>query len=256
MNKEKKYELIKTDSIERGRFHRHTLYRIRAIRDFGNIKAGTVGGYIEKESNLSHEGLCWVEGNSNVYGDAIVYENALISDNAVVKHMASVGGKAHIFGEAKILNMVKVTGSALVYKNAIVCGRAQILDNAEIGGNAYVGDDAVICESAVVCKFASIEDNAHIGGNAYISGDYNIGLNAYIKSIGDALCITGFDQQYDPITFYVDRNKNIYASTEYFYGTLKKFKKETIQYSGHYKEELRAAAKLAKAHFSKNKKGK
>lgn len=32
----------------------HALHRIRAVRNFGNIIAGQLGGYIEKEDNLSH----------------------------------------------------------------------------------------------------------------------------------------------------------------------------------------------------------
>ena len=30
-----------------------TLHRIRAIRDFGDVKAGDLGGWIEREGNLS-----------------------------------------------------------------------------------------------------------------------------------------------------------------------------------------------------------
>ncbi len=37
-----------------------TLYRIRALRGFGDVKASDLGGFIEKEDNLSHDGICWV----------------------------------------------------------------------------------------------------------------------------------------------------------------------------------------------------
>ena len=30
------------------------LFRIKALIEFGNVKAGDLGGYIEKEENLSH----------------------------------------------------------------------------------------------------------------------------------------------------------------------------------------------------------
>ena len=33
-----------------------TLYRIQALRDFGDVKEGEFGGWIESEKNLSHEG--------------------------------------------------------------------------------------------------------------------------------------------------------------------------------------------------------
>ena len=49
----KKYELLKDDSIVIDGF---TLYRIRAVKDFFVVKAGELGGYIEHEGCLSHEG--------------------------------------------------------------------------------------------------------------------------------------------------------------------------------------------------------
>lgn len=61
---EKKYEL--TDEILEvgGR----VLHRINALRNFGNIKQGEIGGWIENEDNLSHCGDCWVYGDAEVYG--------------------------------------------------------------------------------------------------------------------------------------------------------------------------------------------
>lgn len=47
-----------------------TLYRIQALRDFGDVKEGEFGGWIESEKNLSHEGDARVSGNARVYGDA------------------------------------------------------------------------------------------------------------------------------------------------------------------------------------------
>lgn len=32
------------------------LHRIQAVRDFSNVKKGDLGGLIEKEDNLSHDG--------------------------------------------------------------------------------------------------------------------------------------------------------------------------------------------------------
>ena len=41
-----------------------TLFRIRALRSFGDIKAGDLGGFIENERNLSHTGSAWVRGEA------------------------------------------------------------------------------------------------------------------------------------------------------------------------------------------------
>ena len=66
----KKYKFT-GESKKRGN---RTLLRIVATRDFGSVKAGDIGGWIEKESNLSHEGNCWVYDNGAVYGNGRVYQ--------------------------------------------------------------------------------------------------------------------------------------------------------------------------------------
>ena len=76
----KKYELTEETFTVFGK----TLYRIRAVRDFGSVKTGEFGGYIEKEENLSHFGDAQVYGNAKVYGDARVSGNAWVYGNAEV----------------------------------------------------------------------------------------------------------------------------------------------------------------------------
>ena len=76
----KKYELTEETVTVFGK----TLYRIRAVRDFGSVKTGEFGGYIEKEENLSHFGNAWISGDAWVYGDARVSGNARVFGNAEV----------------------------------------------------------------------------------------------------------------------------------------------------------------------------
>lgn len=79
---EKKYELT-SESITLPDGTR--LYRIKALRDFGNVKAGDLGGFIEKENNLSHSGDAWVGGNARVGVNAQVGGNACVSGNAGIE---------------------------------------------------------------------------------------------------------------------------------------------------------------------------
>lgn len=69
------------------------LFRIKALIEFGNVKAGDLGGYIEKEENLSHMGDAWVSGNAQVSGDAQVFGDARVSGDA------QVSGDARVFGD-------------------------------------------------------------------------------------------------------------------------------------------------------------
>ena len=61
-----------------------TLHRIRAVADIAalGITIGTLGGWIEKPSNLDVSGDAWVFGNAQVFGDAQVFGNAWVFGNA------------------------------------------------------------------------------------------------------------------------------------------------------------------------------
>ena len=74
----KKFELTTDTKMHFGR----KLFRIKALVSFGDVKEGTLGGYVEKEENLDHEGNAWVSGNACVYGDARVSGNACVYGNA------------------------------------------------------------------------------------------------------------------------------------------------------------------------------
>ena len=81
----KKYEFTnETTTIEDYLGNPHTLHRIKALKDFGDVYKGDLGGWLEKESNLSQGGYCWVYDNAQVYGNAQVYDAAVVCNNSVV----------------------------------------------------------------------------------------------------------------------------------------------------------------------------
>ena len=49
------------------------LFRIRAIRSFNDVAVGDLGGYIEKEENLSHDNDAWISGNARICGNAWIH---------------------------------------------------------------------------------------------------------------------------------------------------------------------------------------
>ena len=55
------------------------LHQIQATKDFNDVTKGDLGGYIEKEENLSHKGLAWVYRDARVFGGARVFGDAQIS---------------------------------------------------------------------------------------------------------------------------------------------------------------------------------
>ena len=142
----KKYELTSETKVFLGK----TLYRIKALVQFGNVNAGDLGGWIEKEENLSQYGNAWVYGNAEVSGDARVYGNAEVSGDARVYGNARVSGDASVYGDAS------VSGGARVYGNARVSGDASVYGDAEVYGNARVYGNAEVCKIGAVFWIGAI----------------------------------------------------------------------------------------------------
>ena len=202
-NMEKKYELIPSD--------KEGLYRIKALKDFGNVKKSDIGGYVESENNLSQLGDCWIYDNAVVVGNARVRNNAQVCDNAIVRDDARVFANTQIYNDAVVMGNAKVCGNAEVCYKAIVCGNARVYGNARVRNNAQVCDNAQIYGNAKVCDNAQIYDNAVVVGNAKVCDNAEVSGNARIwgnaEVSGDA--IISSDKDY--IVF-----KNWWSSGRYF----------------------------------------
>ena len=134
---DKKYKL-RTDLIKGN--DGHILYRIESLKDFSNVKKGDLGGWVEKENNLSQEGNCWV------------YDNACVYDYAIVTNNASVRDEASVYGNAWVCDNAKIYGIACVYGESYVRGNTRVYGRALVNGKAIVDNEANICGNAVVKK--------------------------------------------------------------------------------------------------------
>ena len=143
-----------------------TLYRIEALKDFGEIKKGDKGGFIESENNLAHEGNAWVSDNAHVYGDACVFDNARVYNNAFVSGYAQVYGNAFVYGNAWLYGNTRVCGYAWVADNARVYGDANVCDDSSVFGSACVYDNARVCGDALVRGYACVCGDAEISNKS------------------------------------------------------------------------------------------
>lgn len=219
----KKYETTSNTKI----FFEHELYQIKALKDFGNVKVGDLGGYIEKEGNLSQEGKAWIRGNALVCGDARVSGDAQIHDNALIFDNAKIYGNAWVYGNAHI------SDNAWVYGKAQVCGDAQVFDNAQVFGNAWISGNAQIYGDAQVCS------DAQIYGDAQISSDT------------DYICFKGFGSENRNTTMFRTKNGDVMVKCGCFMGNLKEFERKVKKTHGNtkYAKEYLVCVEAAKIHF-------
>jgi hypothetical protein len=206
----KKYELLEKDD-ENG------LHRIRALRDVPRhgVKAGEIGGFVESEENLSHDGNAWVADNAEVSGGAKVYDNAMVS------------GYAKVFGDARIFS------DAWVYDGAIAFYNAKIYEDASVYGSARVFGSAQVC------------------GHAWVYGDARLCGDAEIKKNSDWLCVGPIEGWSAYSTFFSTAGGEIKVYCGSFLGTLDEFEAVMKKRYGEdqHGAEYRAVIALARARF-------
>jgi hypothetical protein len=84
------------------------LFQIKALKDFGDVKAGDLGGWVASEANLSQDGNAWIYDNAMAFDDAWVAGDAKVCDNAMVFDNACVVGESKIYGNIKVRGYTKI----------------------------------------------------------------------------------------------------------------------------------------------------
>ena len=69
--------------------------RVKALIDFSDVKKGDLGGYLEGDSELSHDGNCWIYDDSTVV-DSIISENATVADESRIES-SGISGNVTVF---------------------------------------------------------------------------------------------------------------------------------------------------------------
>lgn len=135
------------------------LYQIKALKDFGKVKKGDLGGYIASENNLSQAGNCWVFQDSMVFNNAKVLENAEIRSDTTMHDNSMVSGNSICDGNIYLCDNCRITGNAvvngnsiLIKNNAIIGGSSQILSTDKssiVGGDVIIGENVTIINCGI-----------------------------------------------------------------------------------------------------------
>lgn len=221
----KRYVLMPNDKIQ---YAGRTLYRIKAVKDFTipgkstkngssiKITAGTLGGYIEKESNLEQGSsysytstTAWVGGSAKVYGDGRVTSSGYVEGNAVVSggsvsYGGYVGGNATLSGGSvsggKMYDNAKMTKGSL--------GAGKMYGYAQNNGCSFYDGNPELYGNAVV-QGCELHENVKVYGNAKIRGQ-DVRLWGNVK-VYDNAQIGSASQIYLDGTISVYGSAKIYA---------------------------------------------
>ena len=165
----KKYELVPDQQII---LAGTTLYRIQALKDFGNVKAGSLGGFVASERNLSQRGDCWVADGAQVY------------DEAVVSDDAQIYGRGRVYGHGRVGDRGQVLGNGQVFENGWVFKNGLVFDNAMVFGAAQVRDRGMVYADAQIFENVRVVDDGQVSGHARLCGRTVVGGH---EKVGDVV---------------------------------------------------------------------
>lgn len=216
---EKKYRL--TDEIIS--WGGKELHRIEALKNFGDVKAGDLGGFVESESNLLQIGNCWIYDNAKVLDNVKIIDNAVIKNNVIVMNNTVVKDYAVIIDNATIMNTAKIKGLAQIIDNVVIAGSADIGGNARITGNAKIYDNARIEGFAVITNNVRIYGDVIVNGHIIIKGNCELTGDARISKLSDYIV---FENWWSSGRFFTWTRSNDMWSVGCFYGTGKELIKK------------------------------
>ncbi len=174
------------------------VYRIEAVRDFGNVRKGDRGGFVRDGDNLSHDGNCWIEDDAVAADFSYVKGNAILSGKAKLTRFAWIAGNAcvtdHVlmtdyssaYDDAFLGGYARLGEGASVFENGrvqtawrrgwtmsgrtTVRGHARLIDKAFMRDRSFLGGDAVLRKHANLYENARVDGHADIGGRSRIAG--------------------------------------------------------------------------------------
>ena len=229
----KKYRLSDETRLWHGEYNGEkfgvTLRQLIALRDFSDVLSGARGGWVEDETALSQEGLCWIyDENSVVFAGAIVRDNARLTQPCVVSHDASISGNAWL-DAAQVSHHAQISDNVTV-QQSMVRGECRIFGNARILHNSTViaaqgmtpdvktllqiYDNATVMHSRVVhqaqiygnamVSHAFVEHRAEIFDNALLEGNEvnDVWVCDCARVYGDARLLAGMEEDAIPTLRY------------------------------------------------------
>ena len=196
LKENKKYEILmdEKNTIE---FEGRVLHRIRALKNFGLVEIGEIGGYVQTEDNLSQYGNCWIyddakcmdnakcTDNSVMYWNSCMYDNSRMFNNSKMYDNTKMFDNSRMFNNSKMSDNTKMFDNAMMYGNSAMYNNSQMFndsnmfnntkmyDNSKMYGNSQMRDESMMCDKSMMCDDSRMYDNAMLKNNDKLYGKIN-----------------------------------------------------------------------------------
>lgn len=191
---EKKYELTNITKEYGGK----TLYRIRALKNFGDVKAGDLGGWVQSEDNLSQKGYCWIYDNAKCMDDARMYDNSRMYDdskmywNSIMYDDSRMRDKSEMRGNSKMYGYTIMRDNSIMYDNSTMYGNSRMygnsvmyddskmFGNSTMYDNSRMYDNSVMYDNSKIYSYGMLRGESELHGTNKLHGELDSKVDKYI----------------------------------------------------------------------------
>ena len=127
----RKYKLTNTTIRYMGR----KLYRIKALKDFSDVKKGDLGGWVFSKNNLSQEGDCWIYNNAKCMDNARVCDDSCMYDYSVMRNNSCMYDSSRMYDNTRMYDNSEMHEGSKMYNNSIISEHGEMWKNGVLDGD-------------------------------------------------------------------------------------------------------------------------
>ena len=163
----RKYELTNI-SME---FGIKTLYKIRALKNFSDVKKGDLGGWVSSENNLSQEGNCWIYDEAKCMDNARMYDDSCMYNYSEMYDSSRMHGDSKMYDSSEMHDSSTMYGNSIMYGNSMMCGYSKMFDNTEMFDDSAMYEYSVMNGYSIMFGNSELYDDSEMHGRSRMYGD-------------------------------------------------------------------------------------
>ena len=188
----KKYEILmdKEYTIE---FEGRTLHRIRALKDFGDVRKGDLGGFVENENNLSQDGNCWIYDNakaidysemydnSSIHDNSIMFDNSEMYDNSIMSDNSEMHGNSEMYDNSRMYDNSKMYNNSIMFDNSKMYGNSKMYSNSKMYGYSIMYGYSKMYDYSKMYGNSEMHNASELKGNEKLYGRLHGKVDDFIE---------------------------------------------------------------------------
>ena len=162
-------------------FEERTLYRIRALKNFRNVKAGDLGGWVSGKHNLSQEGDCWIYDEAKCMDNARMYHNSAMYNNAVMCDFSEMHGCSEMHNYSAMLDNSRMYNCSAMYDNSRIYNDSKMYNNSRMFDNSAMYNNAVMLDNSKMFENSRMYRDSRLKNKEKLCGKLVTKVDRFIE---------------------------------------------------------------------------